>query len=1088
VSGVPKAHPTHTTDRKSPFGHSFITSDQKTREWGRNLSPGVNSLMEHEHGSDKEEEEPAILLTTWLGNLNTLKKGLNTSKEEEINQDLIRMQQPGGVQMRSKEVGEGLVDKTQYRCSLINLEESQDDELDAILGELSELETQFSKEITIEEKKRSVDDHCVGQIYATIGPSDQDSGGSGGRNGSPDTDSAFCDNLSLVSSCSEGSSNKTDQSKKSSGVSSSTSNIQGPKSTQDAKIKAEKIKVAIEKIKEASVKKLFIKVFTSDGSAKSLLVDEKMTVGLVTRILAEKNHVSLDPKWALVELVPDLYMERVYEDNEHLVENCLLWKVDSKNTLWFIERPEKYDLFLRPEIYLLGSSSSQKDEPMEEHCRQELVEEYFSSSGVGAPQIEGYIWLKAENKKTWKKFHFILRTSGLYYSPKGKKTSKDLLCLCTFDVNQVYYGVGWKRKFKAPTDFCFGIKHPQIQAKNPKYIKYLCVDTQKELHQWVTGIRMAKNGKNLHDNYRSLVDEITHAEVDMLVGKRGSTNSAMGCLVAGHPKAESCLTNINLSSPLNATTPVSENKSFDSALSSGIRSDHFLEAFPASTTDLDKFDMKVNNISLSTLKQAQDMRTSTLGRTSKSSSSLSDKSSGIEQGFESDHPVGGTIKKRPQQAFPIAGNSLQNSDCASISIGAGGTLLRRSNSAERLTAGRNYEELQQLLDELHTNVKQAKDIQAKIKCSIEDSGGVAETIFPPPPGLEAPPSPPPRTSSRFSIDEDSLPPPPPELQSCASQISTLPRNHLPPIAPKPSLLRVPGSPKFKHSYGTLPNPKPKKSASFNCDQNQNTLKFHKSDRRISFDDQIQMIDDCKLKKCSELNQPNPHHKLEFIQGLERVVGDRLPPQSPPCFNKNNSITQKHCSGNVHSTSHGLSCSEPLYTAVNKGGQPHSVSGRTRYMPGSPAPGSRVNPVVCCVSSVKGCNSPLAGSGDSCGSSPETGRYSKGEIYRSWRAGDPGPGDYWKAESPGSSAPQNIWTARGASEEPRVPSDDLPSCMVGRPKHSSVPSSPVSSSPASRLWGSFRGNKKINGGHQSTPKGPPSIDKRVLTNPYLKSAS
>ena len=30
----------------------------------------------------------------------------------------------------------------------------QDHELDAILGELSELETQFSKEITIEERKR----------------------------------------------------------------------------------------------------------------------------------------------------------------------------------------------------------------------------------------------------------------------------------------------------------------------------------------------------------------------------------------------------------------------------------------------------------------------------------------------------------------------------------------------------------------------------------------------------------------------------------------------------------------------------------------------------------------------------------------------------------------------------------------------------------------------------------------------------------------------------------------------------------------------------------------------------------------------
>ena len=45
-------------------------------------------------------------------------------------------------------------------------------------------------------------------------------------------------------------------------------------------------------------------------------------------------------------------MERVYEDHENLVENCLMWKVDSKNTLWFIERPEKYDVFVKPERYI----------------------------------------------------------------------------------------------------------------------------------------------------------------------------------------------------------------------------------------------------------------------------------------------------------------------------------------------------------------------------------------------------------------------------------------------------------------------------------------------------------------------------------------------------------------------------------------------------------------------------------------------------------------------------------------------------------------------------------------------------------------
>ena len=297
---------------------------------------------------------------------------------------VLRPQDPeGGARQRKQE----------YRCSLINLDNSQDEELDAILGELTVLQGEFDTEIkedkrkSLEQKEGSGDSaispasdrsssnitdlgiHSATHSRSSSGSDEIKQGQlkpseSGQRTDSPDTDSAFCDNLSVLSSCSTASSNKTGQS-----INVPSSLPQISKEEQEARVKAEKIKIAIEKIKEASVKKLFIKVFTCDGSAKSLLVDEKMTVGQVTRILAEKNHVSLDPKWALVELVPDLYMERVYEDNELLVENCLLWKVDSKNTLWFIERPEKIDLFLRPEVYLLGSTSSQRNEPMEEHCR-----------------------------------------------------------------------------------------------------------------------------------------------------------------------------------------------------------------------------------------------------------------------------------------------------------------------------------------------------------------------------------------------------------------------------------------------------------------------------------------------------------------------------------------------------------------------------------------------------------------------------------------------------------------------------------------------------------------------------------------------
>ena len=259
--------------------------------------------------------------------------------------------------------------KNQYRCSLINLEEcTQDEELDAILGELSVLESQFDEEINNDQKQNKDRDLKKDASPVESEGSDRSSGmhsrsssGSGSvdvkkdlvsdcrkkpeepvqakmsnggkRTDSPDNDSAFCDNLSVLSSCSA-SSLQTGNAGTPAGSNPSESPLILSPEEQEARLKAEKIKLAIEKIREASIKKLFIKVFTADGSAKSLLVDEKMSVGHVTRILAEKNHVRLDPKWALVEHIPDLYMERVYEDGENLVENCLMWKMDSKNTLW----------------------------------------------------------------------------------------------------------------------------------------------------------------------------------------------------------------------------------------------------------------------------------------------------------------------------------------------------------------------------------------------------------------------------------------------------------------------------------------------------------------------------------------------------------------------------------------------------------------------------------------------------------------------------------------------------------------------------------------------------------------------------------
>uniref|UniRef100_A0A669F7H0 Ras association (RalGDS/AF-6) and pleckstrin homology domains 1 n=1 Tax=Oreochromis niloticus TaxID=8128 RepID=A0A669F7H0_ORENI len=268
---------------------------------------------------------------------------------------------------------------------------------------------------------------------------------------------------------------------------------------QAAKLKAENIRVALEKIKEAQVKKLVIRVHLSDESSKTMMVDERQTVRQVLDSLLEKSHCGYSADWSLVETISELQMERIFEDHENLVENLLNWTRDSQNRLMFTERIEKYALFKNPQNYLLGRKETCE---MAERNKEALLEECFGGSSVSVPEMEGVLWLKEDGKKSWKKRYFLLRASGIYYVPKGKaKASRDLACFLQLDHVNVYLGQDYKSKYKAPTDYCMVLKHPQIQKKS-QYIKYLCCDDVRTLQQWINSIRIAKYGKQLYINFQ----------------------------------------------------------------------------------------------------------------------------------------------------------------------------------------------------------------------------------------------------------------------------------------------------------------------------------------------------------------------------------------------------------------------------------------------------------------------------------------------------------------------------------------------------------------------------------------------------------
>ncbi|XP_007234202.3 ras-associated and pleckstrin homology domains-containing protein 1a isoform X1 [Astyanax mexicanus] len=300
------------------------------------------------------------------------------------------------------------------------------------------------------------------------------------------------------------------------------------KEEQAAKLKAEKIRVALEKIKEAQVKKLVIRVHLSDESSKTMMVDERQTVRQVLDSLLDKSHCGYSLDWSLVEMISELQMERIFEDHENLVENLLNWTRDSTNRLMFIERIEKYALFKNPQNYLLGRKETCE---MTDRNKEALLEECFCGSSISVPEMEGVLWLKEDGKKSWKKRYFLLRASGIYYVPKGKpKASRDLVCFLQLDHVNVYLGQDYRSKYKAPTDYCMVLKHPQIQKKS-QYIKYLCCDDVRTLHQWVNGIRIAKYGKQLYVNYQEAMKrtEAAHdwSSLSSSSMKSGSSSSSL---------------------------------------------------------------------------------------------------------------------------------------------------------------------------------------------------------------------------------------------------------------------------------------------------------------------------------------------------------------------------------------------------------------------------------------------------------------------------------------------------------------------------------------------------------------------------------
>ncbi|CAF3512516.1 unnamed protein product [Adineta steineri] len=255
------------------------------------------------------------------------------------------------------------------------------------------------------------------------------------------------------------------------------------------------IRLALEKMHEANIKKLFVKIHTEDQSTKNILIDETMSIYDILILLFHKYHLKPTLNYSIIEDLTDLHIYRIFEDHQNLINDGLIyWSRDTHNRICFQEYKNKYMIFQEPNKFFSRNNSD------------DILTDYISSDTINLPDnITSILYIKDKNRKIWKKYTCILRQSGIYYLPKASSSKRDLICILKFDSNiQLYYANNWIETLRSPTSFGFALKHVHIQKKSNKYIHYLCANTYDEYQRWINGIRIIFYGIQLYKNYQQM--------------------------------------------------------------------------------------------------------------------------------------------------------------------------------------------------------------------------------------------------------------------------------------------------------------------------------------------------------------------------------------------------------------------------------------------------------------------------------------------------------------------------------------------------------------------------------------------------------
>ncbi|KAK4515060.1 uncharacterized protein ATC70_002670 [Mucor velutinosus] len=226
--------------------------------------------------------------------------------------------------------------------------------------------------------------------------------------------------------------------------------------------------VSTGRIQTVPLKTLTTRIYIDDANNhKVVQLSNLLTTAMVVQYLKKKGLLDHSDDWSLFEIDNQHGVERPLREWEIVLDVLSVWEPDASNALLV----KKYSYH-----YTLTSES----------ILQKKI-----------PPMHG--WLSIEYKKgKWQKRYCFIKDNAIHHAKDNKGSSSSILChLATYDVYTLLQPIRI-----SPSPFVFAIRaqdRSSIFEKESDYMRFLAVEDQEDMKDWVLSIRCTKS--NIHYQY-----------------------------------------------------------------------------------------------------------------------------------------------------------------------------------------------------------------------------------------------------------------------------------------------------------------------------------------------------------------------------------------------------------------------------------------------------------------------------------------------------------------------------------------------------------------------------------------------------------